>query len=295
MLCSEGRTAKHCPLCETKAEQNVIVYNTYSMNRCTACSFLFTARRDFPLSQYETIYASDGAYVAMLEAAERTAAGTDGFHSLWWFKKLALRRLSKVSKPGRLLDVGCGPGTFLIVAQQRGWEVVGVEPATFAATKAQEFGLDVYNGLMQDFVRDLDDQFDALTCFEVLEHVPDPLALLQAFCASLRPGGNLILSVPNLDDPYCLKQQITSAMPPVHINFFNRKSLGHALEQSGFDLVRYTSLPIPTSSVRNCYGKSGFVLRVPLLVGMSLLGRADGTTLVAEARRSRSASWETRL
>jgi hypothetical protein len=109
-------------------------------------------------------------------------------------------------------------------------------------------------------------------------------------CKLLKADGTMVLSMPNLDDPYCMMQQIGSAMPPVHINFFNRRSITAVLARTGFEVSRFTSLPIPTSSVRNIYGVRGFLCRIPLLAMKRLLGRADGTTLIVEARRRANAS-----
>jgi hypothetical protein len=75
-------------------------------------------------------------------------------------------------------------------------------------------------------------------------------------------------------------------MPPVHINFFNRSSVRRMFDAVGLELVRFHSLPIPTSSVRNVEGKSKAMRVMPWLALQRLVGRADGTTLIAMAQRS---------
>src|SRR5262249_36171986 len=152
-----------------------------------------------------------------------------------------------------------------------------------AAKVANEFGIPTFCGTIEEFERQNANKFDAITSFEVLEHVPDPLSVLVAARQMLKREGALVLSVPNLDDPYCLNQQITPAMPPIHINFFSRSSLGALLERAGFELRRSFTLPIPTSSVRNIYGVRGFLLRLPYLAARRLVGMADGTTLLVMA------------
>jgi 2-polyprenyl-3-methyl-5-hydroxy-6-metoxy-1,4-benzoquinol methylase len=221
----------------------------------------------------------------MIDAARKTFSGEFRYRHLWWFKRLALRWLERHGK-GRLLDVGCGPGTFLLVARTRGWNVAGVEPTAEPAELASSFALDVFNGTAEDFARQSPLRFHAITSFEVLEHVTRPIAMLRAMRELLQPGGHIVVSVPNLDDPYCLRQQIPSAVPPVHINFFNRRSLGESMRLAGLEVLKFASLPIPSSSVRNVHGKFGFILRAPILLAMRLLGRADGTVLVALARRN---------
>jgi 2-polyprenyl-3-methyl-5-hydroxy-6-metoxy-1,4-benzoquinol methylase len=274
-----------CPICGATGQRKGEVYNSWQLSECPGCGFTYTAVRKMPEGLYQDEYEQDGAYLGMLATARRTAAGEWGFHQLWWFKRLGLKWLEGMTNGRRLVEIGCGPGTFLMVAKSRGWDVTGVEPAAPAAKQATEFGLAVTHGYVEPFVAANARPFDAAALFEVLEHVPDPIAVLRAIRSLIVPGGAFVMSVPNLDDPYCLKQQIRSAMPPVHINFFNRRSLRKALESAGFEVVRFKSLPIPSSSVRNVHGKGGFILRVPFLCVASLFGKADGTTLVAMARR----------
>jgi 2-polyprenyl-3-methyl-5-hydroxy-6-metoxy-1,4-benzoquinol methylase len=263
------------------------------MARCPQCSLVHTVQRDFRPEQYDEIYSSMDAYREMMVAAQKTAAGEFGLRELWWYKRLALRWLEAATRAARsksLLDVGCGPGTFLLVARQRGWTVAGVEPSREAAELGKSFGLAVHCGFVEEVAEQSVATYDAVACFEVLEHVSQPMEMLSAMCKLLKADGTMVLSVPNLDDPYCLMQQIGPAMPPVHINFFNRQSMTAVLARAGFEVSRFKSLPIPTSSVRNIYGKRGFLYRIPLLAVRRLLGRADGTTLIVEARGRANAS-----
>jgi 2-polyprenyl-3-methyl-5-hydroxy-6-metoxy-1,4-benzoquinol methylase len=284
---SVRRVVTHCcPVCGDAEQLDESVYNGFQLKRCGSCGLVYTEVREFPENLYSDVYASEWFYREMLNAADRTARGEWGRRQLWWFKKLALRWLKRGTTGRRLLEIGCGPGTFLLVARQEDWDVVGIEPAPEAASKAIAVGLNVFQGYVKDYAASSPSPFDAVVSFEVLEHVPNPVEVLRGIRALLKPGGMLVLSVPNLDDPYCLKQQIALAMPPIHINFFNRRSLGRALQKAGFAIDWFYSLPIPTSSVRNTHGKRGLYVRLPWLALARLIGRADGTTLLAVARPS---------
>jgi 2-polyprenyl-3-methyl-5-hydroxy-6-metoxy-1,4-benzoquinol methylase len=220
----------------------------------------------------------------MVADAKQTHEEKKGYKELWWFKRMGLRWLRSRIRGSRLLDMGSGPGTFLMVAHRDfGFKIQGVEPASVAATLANELGVPTFCGPIEQFEKNGADRFDAITSFEVLEHVADPSSALAAARRLLTPNGVLILSVPNVDDPYCLKQQIAPAMPPIHINFFSRTSLRALLDRSGFCMERSFSLPVPTSSVRNVHGSKGFLLRLPYLLMRRLLGKADGTTLLVMA------------
>ncbi len=107
--------------------------------------------------------------------------------------------LGDALRPGvRVLDVGCGTGEFLKLAQEQGCEVVGIEPGTAYANFARsEYGLDVINGLWQD--ADLPvNGFDVVTCNQVIEHLRDPMAALAAMANWLKPDGVAFISVPDM-------------------------------------------------------------------------------------------------
>jgi SAM-dependent methyltransferase len=97
---------------------------------------------------------------------------------------------------GRYLDVGCGSGGALGVAQELGWRVAGVEMDAAAAAKARRYGARVHAGdlLGAPFAPG---EFDCVTAFHVLEHVPDPVAAVRRMLEWLAPSGLLVIEVPN--------------------------------------------------------------------------------------------------
>lgn len=289
-LDDEGR-ATRCPLCGSDSQKPRDPFNDYEMAECLACSFVYTRLRTISAAQYEEVYSYEPDYQKMVTVAERTASGKQGFRDLRWFKRKALRWIENEQHGGRLLEVGSGPGTFLLVARKRGWDVTGVEPTKLAADKARSLGVDTYNGTIEEFVTTRDEKFDVVTSFEVIEHVPDVLSMLGAIRSVLKPDGVFVFSVPNLDDPYTLRQTIPANLPPIHINFFRRQSMTVALERAGFVPDRFATLPIPTTGVRNDHGLTGLILRAPMLAALSLLGKADGTTLLGMARPRRE-EWD---
>jgi ubiquinone/menaquinone biosynthesis C-methylase UbiE len=101
---------------------------------------------------------------------------------------------------GRLLDVGCGTGDFLSeMQQQRGWSVMGLEPARHAARYAHdEEGLSVLAGVLNQAPL-ADQSFDAITFWDVLEHVYHPRAVIAEAARLLRPGGVLVINHPNIE------------------------------------------------------------------------------------------------
>jgi SAM-dependent methyltransferase len=103
----------------------------------------------------------------------------------------------------RILDVGCAAGYFLRIAQQAGHDVFGVEPSPAIAGEAvAALGAGrVHTGTLDDAVPALglhDGSFDLVTLWDVIEHIPDPQAVLRRARALLRPGGRLLLETQNV-------------------------------------------------------------------------------------------------
>ena len=98
--------------------------------------------------------------------------------------------------PGRLLDVGCGNGEFLLTMTRLGWKVCGLEPDSAAAELARACGLQIENQPIES-ARLVPESFGAITLHHVLEHLPDPVAAMQKLGQALQPGGVLVSVSPN--------------------------------------------------------------------------------------------------
>lgn len=157
-----------------------------------------------------------------------------------------------VGSTGRLVDVGCGTGEFLsFILDRSGWHAVGVEMASDAVALAGDRGIVVREGTISDVCREFGSGFDALTMFNVLEHVLDPWQTLRTAHDLLRPGGVIIVQVPN--DFTLLQEAIQQHLSshkwwiavPDHVNYFNFDSLEATLRAHDFEpLIRYGSFPM---------------------------------------------------
>ena len=100
----------------------------------------------------------------------------------------------------RILEIGCSAGFFLQVAQAHGHQVLGIEPdRRYARYAVEQLKVPVMSGLLEK--ANLPPRsFDSICMFHVLEHVPSPTRVLEQIYALLRPGGYLILEVPNIDN-----------------------------------------------------------------------------------------------
>jgi SAM-dependent methyltransferase len=139
---------------------------------------------------------------------------------------------------GNLLDVGCATGNFLMVAQENGWNGMGIDPVQKAAQLARDhYGIEVITGTLES--TDLpSSSFDVITMWDVLEHLPSPKRAFLRSWELLKPGGRLIFSIPNLAsfDRYLFGRYWIGWDTPRHFNLFTNKTLQELLEKTGFDL-----------------------------------------------------------
>lgn len=147
---------------------------------------------------------------------------------------------------GRLFDVGAAGGAFLAEAREQGWDVAGVEPMPGAAEHARtELGIDVATGVAEDL--DLPGaSLDAVTMWHVLEHIPEPLGLIERLRQWMRPGALLAIEVPNGGSPAArrLGKDWPSAEPDVHVSQFTPGALQRLLERGGFEPVDVSTTTI---------------------------------------------------
>ena len=153
------------------------------------------------------------------------------------------RVMNHAGQAGKILDVGCATGQFLNQMATQGWSAVGVEPSEFAAEYArQTFGLDVRTTLLEDagFAAD---EFDALTMWDVFEHVTDPLATLTECERILKPGGLVVLHLPN---PECVEARAFGPNwlgwdQPRHLHLFSVQMIKKYFARTGFEFVAVES------------------------------------------------------
>lgn len=164
-----------------------------------------------------------------------------------WRKKEKVWRLKGDSMflsggiPGhkRLLDVGCGKGSFIARMREQGWDVEGLEVDADAVEYARsKSGLSVHLGSLEN-IHFPDDTFDVITSNHVIEHVHDPISLVQECLRVLKPGGRLVLATPNIESfgHEYFGRDWSHLDPPRHLRLFTMKTLRECAVRAGFQSV----------------------------------------------------------
>jgi 2-polyprenyl-3-methyl-5-hydroxy-6-metoxy-1,4-benzoquinol methylase len=198
---------------------------------------------------------------------------------------------------GRLLDFGCGSGSYLERMADRGWRVTGLDtsPRVVQALR-HDRGFDARLGTLPH--PDLaPGSFDVVTMWQALEHVHRPLAVLRAAHELLVPGGMIVIAVPNLDSlaAYWFGEHWFGLDLPRHLTHFTPKTLTEMLRVAGFRVESVRGLVhaewLRVSAMRagtaGTGGLGAFLVRWKALSrvaawGCYMLGRADCTLAIAE-------------
>jgi 2-polyprenyl-3-methyl-5-hydroxy-6-metoxy-1,4-benzoquinol methylase len=151
-----------------------------------------------------------------------------------------LRILQRERAQGKLLDIGCGPGRFLVEARRQGYEVTGQEVAgLFIDYCRKQQGIPIHGDLLENL--DLQPgSFDVVTAFDVIEHHPDPRKLLGQMRSLLRDGGLAMISTHDIGNFFARRYGVRWRYlhPIPHITYFTRDTLARMLVESDFRVIR---------------------------------------------------------
>lgn len=148
----------------------------------------------------------------------------------------ALEKLVPNHNGRRLLDVGAHVGVFVEVARERGWDAWGLEPSRWAVGLGRERGLNMIQGGLRDAELD-SDAYDAVTMWDVVEHLLDPLAELREAARVLKPGGVLLAHTVNIDSAFAqLMGKHWPWLVEMHTYFFTPLTLGAMVAKAGLQV-----------------------------------------------------------
>jgi len=228
-----------CALCGSLHREARFEEAPYTVYACAACGLTYVSPRVRTERLIDDVY--NAAYW------RSGAARTRGYGDYLGDEELSLatfrKRLAAIEGhtrgPGRALDIGCAAGYFLDVLRESGWEVRGVEPsAPMAAAARERLGEAYVQAVPFEQSDHAPGSFDLITMWDVLEHLPDPVAALRKAARLLAPGGRLVIETQDVSSRAAklLGRRWHHYKHAEHLVHFEPRTLEHALDAAGLRL-----------------------------------------------------------
>ncbi len=209
--------------------------------RCRNCGMWYKIQSDINRNEYGEEFANADYIDSYMASASAHA----------FFRKVLSGVGIKQNKALRLLDIGTGLGTMIETANEMGFIAEGIDICEPLVEKANARGLKVYCTSAEDF--DRSDVYDVVTMMDIIEHVSEPVKLLQSVHSMLKSGGEVIVYTPNYRDimvefsrllyRFNLKNPVQIIYGANHLCFFDDRTLAIALNNSGFEINKSKIFP----------------------------------------------------
>ena len=186
-----------------------------------------------------------------------TASGHYPFKPFLTSSHFALLRGAGEGQGRRLLDVGCGEGFLAERLSAKGWKVVGIEGDPVLAERARRHCEEVLVSDLNRETPEIPGTFEAILYGDILEHLASPQPLFHRLNQSLRPGGTVILSIPNVAHLWVRLSLLfgrfeyaqRGILDRTHLRFFTRRSLRRFLEEEQVGSIDWAAIPVPLELV----------------------------------------------
>jgi SAM-dependent methyltransferase len=232
-----------------RATARLVLPEPLRVVRCRRCGFMYVNPR-----LTRAAYARQSLTESYFQAYQRGTVSRVGRTST---SRAQLERIERRHpQPGRLLEIGCATGEFLVEARQAGWQVAGVEPSSYMADEARrENGLEVVGDFIPEHYGE--GAFDVVHMNHVLEHVPEPATTLLGIYRVLAASGLLVIEVPYefggwFHEVYPALKRAHLKPNIHHLSFFTPQTLALCLTGAGF------AAEVKSSSPRKRAGRSAW-------------------------------------
>jgi SAM-dependent methyltransferase len=236
-------TVDRCPMCGHEHFATTVEEPPYSVRRCERCGVGWVSPR-LSAEGLAAIYQAD-SYWRSESPKEQGYADYRADERLYLdtFRRRLSFALREGPRSGRALDVGFAAGFCMAVLRERGFETHGVEVSETIGSHARDhFGFDtVHFGTLESSPYP-DHHFDLITMWDVVEHVPEPRALLAKARQLLTPDGLLVIETQDIDSRFArtLGPRWHHYKHAEHIYHFTPSTIRALLHDSGFETEKLT-------------------------------------------------------
>ena len=271
-----------CPVCSGNSLDKLLECNDFTTSKenftivsCGTCDFTFTNPR--PLNENLGNYYKSDMYIShtnnskglfnwLYQTIRNYAVGI----------KVAL--LKSITKEGAHLDIGCGTGEFLNACKNAGYSTKGIEPSELARTQAKNnYNLVVSDNT--DLTQFSEEEFDSISMWHVLEHIPNLNETISQFQKILKPNGKIIIAVPNYKswDASYYKEFWAAWDVPIHLWHFSKSTIEKIFKNHEFSLRKtkpmiFDSFYVSLLSEEFKIGKKNFIKGFVIGLVSNLIG-----------------------
>jgi 2-polyprenyl-3-methyl-5-hydroxy-6-metoxy-1,4-benzoquinol methylase len=225
-----------CNLCGNDDTTVYLKLDGFSYQRCRRCGLVYQNPRPvfgdlekrYGANYFDYEYGNQENFFKLMQLGLRDI----GFDSLFQTRP----------PRGTFLDIGCATGLLLNEMKGKGWDCRGVEICRESAEYAmRQFGLDIFIGTLEEAAFP-ESTFNAVHLSHLIEHVPNPRALLLEIRRILKPYGYMILTTPNAGglQARCSRATWRSAIAD-HVYLFSKRTMGQMLRTTGFTVLKQIS------------------------------------------------------
>jgi 2-polyprenyl-3-methyl-5-hydroxy-6-metoxy-1,4-benzoquinol methylase len=285
-----------CPICHFHASKELYVYSyddkESSIAECCQCGHRWIT--PIPLEQLHSRHMDSVADGELLHSRILR------FLHKWLVVFPEINEVRKIKKNGtlRLLDIACGTGWALSHWQNKNFKVTGLEASEHRSRLCREkYSIDVFTGFIEDFKSE--EKFDVVTMRHILEHIENPIAVLEKVRHLLKDDGILLITVPNINSigRYIFQEKHVWVLP-WHLHFYYPKTLTALLRRVGFNERKLYQIPSPLwypNSFIDLFNENGtfkrileklpkillMILFAPIVMAGWMFGASDNLTIVA--------------
>jgi 2-polyprenyl-3-methyl-5-hydroxy-6-metoxy-1,4-benzoquinol methylase len=235
-------TLEKCPVCDQSSFNNylnvedyTVSHKEFTIQQCNACYFLFTNPR--PQEDKIGAYYQSQDYISHHDEAKDVMSKVYTSVRNYTIEQKVKLINNLVPAKGTLLDIGCGTGNFLAAEKQDGWKAWGTEPDFGAREVASKrVGDTIFETINEPILAQL--QYDVITLWHVLEHVHKLNETVDWLANHLKPGGKIIIAVPNPQSFDAAKYgRFWAAYDvPRHLYHFTRASMKLLMQKHGLNV-----------------------------------------------------------
>jgi 2-polyprenyl-3-methyl-5-hydroxy-6-metoxy-1,4-benzoquinol methylase len=234
---------RSCPACGSEDHRFMFHKSGGSYAACNECrmAFLNPVFKDDVLENY---------YRNNHQLQGETVSADIEFYAKLYNKGLD-QIVARTGRAGRILDVGCSTGSFLDIAAKAGWESHGLELNHTEAQIAKGKGHAVQESMLANARFDL--KFDAITLWDVFEHIKDNLSFLSEARRFLAPGGVIFIQSPSCDALAARVLQVQCNMFDglEHVNLHGVQSLSRLCDRAGYELASFETVIAEIGVINN--------------------------------------------